>query len=178
MRPWATVLRVPVASGTAWFKACSAVQAFEPRLTVELFGRWPDRVSQVVAADEERGWLLLADAGSPIADADDASWPTALARYAELQIGEAAHADDHRAHGVPDLRLAALPARFDELVARRDLPLEGGELAGLRRLGPRVRELCLELARHGVRETIQHDDLHADNLLRLRRRATCPRLGR
>ena len=40
--PWATVLRVPVAGGAAWFKACSPVQAFEPRLSAELFARWPD----------------------------------------------------------------------------------------------------------------------------------------
>lgn len=35
-RPWATVLRVPLADGVAWFKACAPVQAFEPRLTAEL----------------------------------------------------------------------------------------------------------------------------------------------
>jgi aminoglycoside phosphotransferase (APT) family kinase protein len=32
-RPWATVLRVPLAAGIAWFKACAPLQAFEPRLT-------------------------------------------------------------------------------------------------------------------------------------------------
>src|SRR2546423_3491056 len=67
-RPWSTVLRVPVADGVAWFKACSAVQAFEPRLTAELFRRWPDRVPEVLAHDEGRAWILLADAGTRIAD--------------------------------------------------------------------------------------------------------------
>src|SRR2546428_12616148 len=66
-RPWATVLRVPLADGVAWFKACGPVQAFEPRLTGELFTRWPDRVAEVLAHDEERAWLLLGDAGTPIA---------------------------------------------------------------------------------------------------------------
>ena len=37
-RPWATVLRVPLADGVAWFKACAPVQAFEPRLTP--FDKW------------------------------------------------------------------------------------------------------------------------------------------
>ena len=27
-RPWAAVLRVPLADGVAWFKACAPVQAF------------------------------------------------------------------------------------------------------------------------------------------------------
>src|SRR6266511_197345 len=43
-RPWATVLRVPLADSVAWFKACAPVQTFEPRLTADLFSRWPDRV--------------------------------------------------------------------------------------------------------------------------------------
>src|ERR1700682_6121876 len=65
-RPWATVLRVPLAGSIAWFKACGPVQGFEPRLTGELFARWPDRVVEVLALESERGWLLLADAGTPM----------------------------------------------------------------------------------------------------------------
>src|SRR6266851_10157085 len=63
VRPWATVMRVPVAAGVTWFKACAQVQAFEPRLTGELYARWPDRVTEVLAVDEVRRWLLLGDAG-------------------------------------------------------------------------------------------------------------------
>ena len=54
-RPWATVLRVPLADSVAWFKACAPVQQFEPRLTAELSARWPDRVAEVLAHDEGRG---------------------------------------------------------------------------------------------------------------------------
>ncbi len=56
-------MRVPVAGGVTWFKACAEVQAFEPRLTAELYARWPDRVTKVLAVDESRRWLLLGDAG-------------------------------------------------------------------------------------------------------------------
>src|SRR5207244_1965407 len=65
-RPWSTVLRVPLADRIVWFKACAPVQAFEPRLSAELFARWPDRVAEVLAHDGERGWLLLDDAGTPM----------------------------------------------------------------------------------------------------------------
>src|SRR4051812_7396795 len=67
-RPWSTVLRVPHAGGVAWFKACGRVQAFEPRLTAQLFGRWPELVTEVVGHDVERAWLLLGDAGTPVGD--------------------------------------------------------------------------------------------------------------
>src|SRR5947208_17151765 len=55
-RPWATVRRVPLAGGVAWFKVCASVQAFEPRLSAELFSRWPDRAPTCSATTRsERG---------------------------------------------------------------------------------------------------------------------------
>jgi len=164
-RPWATVLRVPLAGGVAWFKACARVQTFEPRLTAELYARWPDRVAEVLGYDEERAWLLLADAGRPVGAFGNPpeAWLAALPLYAELQHGEAAHAQEHLAHGVPDLRLTTLPARYDELL-QLDLPLEREDARQLRDFAPRFAELCDELAAYDVPETIQHDDLHHANL--------------
>lgn len=164
-RPWATVLRVPLADGVAWFKACAPVQAFEPRLTAELYARYPDRVAEVLGHDEERAWLLLGDAGTPIGAFRNPpeAWLVALPLYAELQRGEATHMHDHLAHGVPDLRVATLPARYDELL-RRELPLEREEIDRLRAFAPRLGELCDELIAHDVPETVQHDDLHMANV--------------
>jgi hypothetical protein len=164
-RPWATVLRVPLADGVIWFKACTPVQAFEPRLTAELFARWPDRVTEVLGHEEERGWLLLADAGTPLREFGDPpeAWLAALPLYAELQRGEAARAHDHLAHGVPDLRVATLPARYDDLL-QHELPLESQEIDRLRGFAARFAALCEELASHGIPETVQHDDLHMANV--------------
>lgn len=164
-RPWATVMRVPTADGVVWFKACAPVQAFEPRLSAALFARWPDRVAQVLGHNEDRGWLLLADAGQPIAAFGNPppSWLTALPLYAELQRGETVHAEDHLRHGVPDLRLARLPDRFDEL-ARRRLPLSDDEITRMPGFARRFTGLCEDLAGQGMPETIQHDDLHMANL--------------
>ena len=164
-RPWATVWRVPLAGGVAWFKACAPVQAFEPRLTAGLYTRWLDRVAEVLGYDEERAWLLLADAGQPIGEVGNPpeTWLTALPLYAELQRGETAHAAEHLAHGVPDLRLAALPERYEGLL-RQALPLERDEMERLRGFKSRFTELCDELAAHEVPETVQHDDLHMANV--------------
>jgi hypothetical protein len=160
------VLRVPLANDSvAWFKACAAIQAFEPRLSAQLFARWPGLVAEVLGYDEERAWLLLADAGTRIGVFGNPPepWLAVLPLYAELQRGETRHAPDHLAHDVPDLRLATLPARFDDLLAH-DLPLEAGEVARLLAFRPRFGELCVELAAHGIQETIQHDDLHMNNV--------------
>ena len=164
-RPWAAVWQVPVAGGVVWFKACASTRAFEARLTAELAARHPALLPDVLAHDEERACLLLGDLGTPIGVADITldDYLELLPRYAELQIAEAAHADDQLAHGVPDLRPAQLPDRFDELVAG-DLPLPPEETLLLRDFAPRFRELCADLDGFGVPAAIQHDDLHGNNL--------------
>jgi hypothetical protein len=166
-RPWSTVLRVPVGDGHAWFKACAPVQAFEPRLTGELFARWPDRVPEVLGRDDARAWLLLGDAGARIGGLGNPPqlWLRLLPRYAELQRGEVRHAQDHLAHAVPDLRLATWPARYDDLL-RHDLPLEVAEIERLRHFAPRFSAVCAELATHDLPDTIQHDDLHMANVFK------------
>src|SRR5207253_2301606 len=110
-------------------------------------------------------WLLLADAGTPIGAYGNPpeAWFDVLPLYAELQRGEAERAGDHLAHGVPDLRVATLPARYEDLLGC-DLPLEHAEIRRLRDFAPRFAELCGELTVHGVPETVQHDDLHMTNV--------------
>src|SRR6266540_3364519 len=146
-RPWATVLRVPLADSVAWFKACAPVQTFETRLTADLFSRWPDRVPEVLAYHEQRAWLLLADAGMSVGVFGNPpqAWLTALPRYAELQRGEAVNGQEHLAHGVPDLRLVTLPARYEELL-ELNLPLQQEEIRQLRHFASRFAELCDDLA--------------------------------
>src|SRR3954451_4328822 len=146
-QPWSTVLRVPVADGVAWFKACGPVQAFEPRLSAELDARWRGRVAEVLAHDEERAWLLLADAGKPIGAFGNPpeAWLQVLPGYAELQRGETSHVVDHLEHDVSDMRIAALPARYEDFL-RHELPIDEDEIVTLRRFVPRFAELCTELA--------------------------------
>jgi hypothetical protein len=155
------VLRVPIAGGVVWFKACGEVQVFEPRLSARLYARWPDRVGEVLAYDEQRAWLLLGDAGVPIWERGNPpeAWFEVLPLYGELQRGETVSADDHIAHGVPYLPLSRLPARYAELL-ESELPLEREELDRLDAFSPRFERLCAELATGALPPTLQHDDLH------------------
>ena len=119
----------------------------------------------MLAHDEERAWLLLADGGTPVGafgNVEDA-WAAALPLYAELQRGEERHVDEHLAGGVPDWRLERLPELYGDMLAR-DLPLEAEEIGDLRRFAGTFTALCEELAGHGIPETLQHDDLHIGNV--------------
>ena len=62
--------------------------------------------------------------------------------------------DDFLAAGVPDMRLATLPERYDRLVRKLEVEQR------FRDATPYVEELCERLAAYGIAETIQHDDLH------------------
>jgi hypothetical protein len=163
-RPWASVWRAPVPGGLAWVKACAPAQVFEPCLTAALASRWPGLLPEVLAHDVERGWLLLADGGKRLGfGVGPEPWMSLLPAYAELQRGEAAHVAEHLDGGVPDRRLASFPSLYEEMLAH-DLPLSAADYARLRAFGPAFARLCDELEAAGVPATMQHDDLHGNNI--------------
>ena len=162
VRWWSTVLRVPTAEGDLFFKAVAPVHRFEAALTARLAELQPQRVTEVVAFDAERGWFLMRDAGTRLrelvtAPQDLHHWERLLPEYAQLQIGVAPHAQEFLDLGTPDQRLAVLPQQLRELVDDRPPGLTEGEL---RRAIPRFEEMCRMLAEAGIPETIQHDDVH------------------
>jgi hypothetical protein len=177
VRPWSTVLQVPTVVGSIYFKANVPVLAHEPALTRTL-ARWrPDCVPQVLASDAARGWLLMADGGTPLrslirADCDLDHWRAVLPLYAGLQMEMAAHTAEILAVGAFDRRLARLPRLLEQLlddtgalrVGRRD-GLSPREHRQLRELRPAFEADCVALAAFGIPETLQHDDFHDGNIL-------------
>jgi Phosphotransferase enzyme family len=176
VRWWSTVLRVPTADGNVWFKACHPSHGFEPALTFELARLRPARIIEVVAADPQRGWMISADAGlrlrELLASADDlVRWEELLPLYADVQLATAERTESLLELGVPDERLAALPAHFEQVLADRDVllveredGLDGNEHERLLASVPEVKRLCSELSDAGIPETVQHDDLHDGNV--------------
>jgi hypothetical protein len=163
-RPWGAVWRVQARRGVAWVKACAPVQAFEPRLTHTLANRWPALLPEVLAVDGERGWLLLGDAGERLGfGGGPEPWLALLPAYAELQLGELTYVREHLDGGVPDRGLDGLPALYEAMLAH-DLPVSAADRARLRRFEPTFVGLCEELAAAGGCETMQHDDLHGNNV--------------
>jgi len=163
-RPWGTVWQVPLVDGAGWLKVCAPVQAFEPQLTAALARRWPRLLPEVLAHEDACGWLLLGDAGERLGFGNGSDpWVSLLPAYADLQRGEAAHVAQHLGAGVPDRRLGGFPALYEGMLAH-ELPLTTTDRARLRAFAPRFGQLCQELESAGVPETIQHDDLHGNNV--------------
>jgi hypothetical protein len=156
---WSTVLRVPTEGGPVWFKANHGPLEHEAALVDLLAARVPDRVQALLASDTERGWLLMSDAGDrlrellPVAESLD-RWFDVLDGIAHLQLALEDDVEALLALGVPDLRLDVLAAKYDALMDDIDAEPRFREAAAL------VRSLAHDLAPYGIRETVQHDDLH------------------
>ena len=162
--PWSTVLRVPTERGDVYFKANTEELRHEAAVVTLLAERRPDCIPALLASDLETGWMLMADAGTQLRqlierEHDLGRWLAVLPLYAGVQVDVTPHAEELIAVGAPDLRLATLPARYEQLLGDLD-GLESEERRRLRRLVPQVAEQCDELAAYGVPETIQHDDFH------------------
>jgi hypothetical protein len=160
--PWAAVLAVPAAAGLLYFKEPVQSHAHEVRVIEVLARRRPERVTELVAADE-CGRMLMRDAGPQLSaileEARDLRyWEESLPLYAELQLEAAADADELVALGAFDRRSAVLPGLFRRLIEK---PAEGQtaeEYDGLRRLVPEVERVCEQLAVSPVPESINNDD--------------------
>ncbi|KQV72661.1 hypothetical protein ASC64_20135 [Nocardioides sp. Root122] len=156
---WSTVMRVPTDSSAVWFKANEEAMAHEAVVLELVAGRSDGRVPPPLAHDPRTGWMLLADAGPRLRDviADERSlerWHDVLAAYARVQIACEDDVDALLALGLPDCRLHTLPGSYAAL-------LVGLTDADPRLPGPEeVRDLCDRLGAFGIRETVQHDDLH------------------
>ena len=177
VRPWATVLRVPTAGGVVWMKAAGPATAFEAGLYELLAREAPEDVLAPLAVDAPRGWMLLPDGGPPVGAE---ALPEALGQYGRLQRALAPHADALPGLGVPDMRPELMPERFDEALeaARASAPSApppgapspsaaspAGGLAAVEALRDDVARWSEALAASPVPASLDHNDLHQQNVL-------------
>jgi hypothetical protein len=138
--------------------------AYEAAVVSILGRRTPTSVPEVLAADLDRGWMLMADAGELLRDvvAEERSlerWLEVLPLYAQLQLAATSDVDALAAAGVPHRRLDDLTSEF-RLVVETVRGLASDERSRLLGVERQVREMTEQLASLAIPETIQHDDLH------------------
>lgn len=177
IRPWSTVFLIPTNIGNIYFKAVVPGLAYESPLTHYLSQRYPHCLPAVLSIDAEQGWLLMTDGGIRLREnlkneSDIQHWLNLLPIYAKLQQDAAQHLQRFLELGIPDRRLSTLPTNFQQLLANTEIlaiDQPGGlsliEYQCLQDSTDLVAQLCSELAKFAVPETINHGDLHDGNVL-------------
>ncbi|HQX15055.1 MAG TPA: aminoglycoside phosphotransferase family protein [Anaerolineales bacterium] len=176
-RAWSTVMRVPTNAGMIFFKATADETIYEIALTQLLTNLQPDVMPDLIAVDTVRGWMLMRDGGEQLRASirptqNVKAWEPVIIKYAELQKRLAERVDEILAFGVPDHRLAALPALYLQLLA--DTPslmigqekgLTSTEYQQLQNLTVRFEQICAELTAYKIPESVNHGDFHDGNVL-------------
>lgn len=172
LRGWATVCRVITPDGVWYAKENCPLQSFEVPLLALLARLAPDRVVPVTAASDR--FLLTPDQGPTFLErgADDLETWERLARDAALLQRElVGHVEELRAAGAT--RLAAdrsadyATARIEQYAALpADDPrrLDGEVATRLRAHLPVVRRWGEEVAAAGLPVSLNHNDLHENNV--------------
>jgi aminoglycoside phosphotransferase (APT) family kinase protein len=164
------VLEVPCEPAPVWLKASCRHFHAEPALTRLVAGMLPAHAPSVVAADDDRGWLLMDQmpgADEAHEDAPPAGLGPAAARIvATLQLRSLDHLGEIDEAGVPVRGLAETINGFDEIL-RESIELDeltADELAAARGRRDEVHAVFDELAGLGLPETLIHGDLHPGNV--------------
>lgn len=177
VRAWATAIRVPTDHGAYWLKACGPGTAFEVRLYRVLAELVPGDVLAPLAADPDRGWIVLPDGGPLLGEQLGGAelgraLGAALVRYGRLQRRLMPAVPRMLAAGVGDMRPPAMPDALDRALAltRRDLdagvPDRDRERRHARVAAARdeVAGWCADLAGSALPASLDHNDLHPRNM--------------
>lgn len=169
-RPWSVVAHLTAGGDRWWFKASATETSYEPALLGLLATVVAPALLTPLALDAARGWSLHPDGAQTLRDllaarpeGRFAHWEHVLAAHAQLQLAAAPLATEMLGAGVPDLTPAVIPGHVERLLSG---PLLSDDLrAKVDGWLPRLREAVAELALTAVPLTVQHDDLHDNNVL-------------
>ena len=174
-RAWSSAIRFETTEGRVWFKVNAGGTAYEASLIALLGELNPGLAPDVIAHDEARAWSLTRDAGPvlrAIAAPDElwGRWERLLPWYAEAQLELAEHRSRLLATGVPDLGPTQLPVQYRRLLmeltgrASDDGGLAPEQARALELVLPAYDRWCAELAASPIPDSLQHDDLHSNNV--------------
>lgn len=149
----------------AWLKIPAEGFSFEAALYRLLGKVAPEALLTPLALEAERGWMLLPDGGSSLAETLEGdelveAMLRALPLYGELQRRTLPHAGEMLGLGLADFSPEGLPERFDR-AAKHHPQLS----VPLSRLRGEFSQWCGLLAGSPLSSALDHNDLHPWNIM-------------
>jgi hypothetical protein len=174
-RVWSSTIRFETTEGRVWFKVNGSGTAYEAALISLLDELRPGLAPEAIGHDDARAWSLTRHGGPLLRSRAEPDalwdyWERLLPRYAEAQLALAGHEHRFLATGIPNRGPAQLPVEYRRLLAELAAqPTEDGGLtaedaSALERSLPAYDAWCAELAASSVPVSLQHDDLHSNNV--------------
>jgi Phosphotransferase enzyme family len=174
-RVWSSTIRFETTEGRFWFKVNGSGTAYEASLVALLNELCPGLTPEVLAYDSAEAWSLTRHAGPVMRStaAPDAlwlRWERLLPRYGQAQLDLAEARTQLLATGAPDRSPERLPLEYRRLLGKltarsvEDGGLTAEQVSALERALPSYHDTCAELAASPVPNSIQHDDLHSNNV--------------
>jgi hypothetical protein len=163
------ILRVSTNHGNLYLKEASTLPLFcnEPVVTKELAKLFPEHIPNVLSINSERHWMLLADFGEPIGRNSSVKAKKDVYRLlAQIQIKSVEHIDNLLNVGCLDRRLEKLATQIDSLLNDEIVlcQLKEAEIEQLIKIAPHLKNLCSQLAKYKIPQTLVHGDLHLGNV--------------
>ena len=173
---WSLVAKVEHQQGVWFFKCLPTYFSHELAVTECLSTLAPNHVARFIAADHERRFLLVEDAGPMFREVfehnlDPTMWLTILKKYAHLQISFM-QSDWKTKLGVPNRNLFNLPAIIGDDIEKycqfnSDNESEQCRVDDIKTIRDAFENwnlLVLPLYQYGIGDTINHGDMHDGNL--------------
>lgn len=166
------LMQVETAQGNVFFKTAPDLPLFahEPTVMAGLAALFPNRVPMPIAVEPAQRWMLLADFGASYYDRPseeaDAAKPSAMRAFADLQIEAVPHLEQLLEMGCLDRRLVHLMDHAETLFTDERIMahFEPTEVQQLCTRLPYLRDLCTQLGRFAIPETLIHGDLGIGNV--------------
>lgn len=162
--PISSVLRIETDGGRLFFKAVFPIFRHETVVTTLLSARHPSLTPEIIAVDEDRGWMLMRELqGSPVGDQDVSRWAEGLRVAATIHKAWIGRAAELVSLGVHDRSLQALER--DAVTALDAIELSSEDRLRLKASLPTLARASAALGAGAVPETLVHGDLHPWNVM-------------
>lgn len=174
LMPWSSVYRASTKDGWVFLKVVSPPFDVELKLLPYLSELFPEAVPRVIASSPELSCILMQDAGTPLRPVMQKKYQIdlaleALKTYVQIQQQLSQETEMLLKLGVPDWRLSTLPSHFSSLLEKETFlkndGLSAAEIEKLHAMRDKVQNLCETLASFIIPETIEHGDIHDNNIL-------------
>lgn len=165
------MFRIPLRSGTAWFKVANPGQAFEGELLAALSRVASGRVIEPWAVEPVEGWTLLPDGGPTLDWESEDDWlglitdVALLHRHCQGHVAELAMLPSYEAAAAAD-RAEHLLAELARLPSQHAQHLNPDQARSCLRSLPRLRDQLAVLDDTGPASTLQPNDAQPGNAVR------------